>query len=74
MYIQASSEFVTLCQSQVAVLTQGLGAALSAVYLTGELVEGAQTKLIPVVVYPETTTVENENNTDLVLPEQMSPD
>ncbi|NER53087.1 MAG: GAF domain-containing sensor histidine kinase, partial [Symploca sp. SIO1A3] len=65
MYIQASSEFVTLCQSQVAVLTQGLGAALSAVYLTGELVEGAQTKLIPVVVYPETTTLENENNTNL---------
>jgi len=72
MYIQASSEFVALCQSQVAVLTQGLGAALSAVYLTGELVEGAQTKLIPVVVYPETTTVGEENNAELVLPEQIS--
>ena len=71
MYIQASSEFVALCQSQVAVLTQGLGAALSAVYLTGELVEGSQTKLIPVVVYPETTTAGKENTTDLVLPEQI---
>lgn len=71
MYIQASSEFVALCQSQVAVLTQGLGAALSAVYLTGELVEGSRTKLIPVVVYPETTTVGEENITDLVLSEQI---
>jgi signal transduction histidine kinase len=56
----------------VAVLTQGLGAALSAVYLTEELVEGAEAKLIPVVVYPEATVVWEEDDTDLVLPEQMS--
>ncbi|NER23980.1 MAG: GAF domain-containing sensor histidine kinase [Symploca sp. SIO1C2] len=72
MYIPASSEFVALCQSQVAVLTQGLGAALSAVYLTGEILEGEQAKLIPIVVYPETTTVGEENNTDFLLPGQMS--
>ncbi|NET57341.1 MAG: GAF domain-containing sensor histidine kinase [Symploca sp. SIO2E6] len=71
MYIPASSEFVTLCQSQVAVLTQGLGAALSAVYVTGELLEGAQAKLIPVVVYPETSTMGQKNRTDLVLPGQI---
>ncbi len=71
MFIPASSEFVALCKSQVAVLTQGLGAALSAVYLTEELVEGAEAKLIPVVVYPEATVVWEEDDTDLVLPEQM---
>ena len=57
MFIPASSEFVALCKSQVAVLTQALGAALSAVYLTEELVEGVEPKLIPVVVYPQTTEV-----------------
>jgi signal transduction histidine kinase len=69
MFIPASSEFVALCKSQVAVLTQGLGAALSAVYLTEELVEGTQAKLIPVVVYPETTGVWEEDNPELMLPE-----
>lgn len=69
MFIPASSEFVALCKSQVAVLTQGLGAALSAVYLTEELVEGTQAKLIPVVVYPETTGVWEEDNPELMLPD-----
>ncbi|HBB31222.1 MAG TPA: histidine kinase [Cyanobacteria bacterium UBA8803] len=71
MFIPASSEFVALCQSQVAVLTQGLGAALSAVYLTTEeLVEGSQPKLIPVVIYPEAAAVWEEDETDLALPER----
>lgn len=69
MFIPASSEFVTLCKSQVAVLTQGLGAALSAVYLTEELIEGNQPKLIPIVIYPETTGVWEENHPELALPE-----
>ena len=68
MFIPASSEFVALCKSQVAVLTQGLGAALSAVYLTEELAEGTQAKLIPVVVYPETTAVWEEEEPELVWP------
>ena len=71
MFIPASSEFVALCKSQVAVLTQALGAALSAVYLTEELVEGVEPKLIPVVVYPEATVVWEEDDTDRVLPQQM---
>ena len=71
MFIPASSEFVAVCKSQVAVLTQALGAALSAVYLTEELVEGAGAKLIPVVVYPEATVVWEDEETDLVLPEQI---
>ncbi|MBD1833617.1 GAF domain-containing sensor histidine kinase [Cyanobacteria bacterium FACHB-472] len=49
-----SSEFVALCQSQVALLTQGLGAALSVVYLTEELVDGVPAKLRPIVAYPPT--------------------
>lgn len=72
MFIPASSEFVALCQSQVAVLTQALGAALSAVYLTEELVEGVEPKLIPVVVYPEATGAWAEDNTNLLLPEHIS--
>lgn len=53
--MSASSEFISLCRSQIALLTQGLGAALSVVYLTERLVEegAAQDKLIPVVAYPE---------------------
>jgi signal transduction histidine kinase len=72
MFIPASSEFVALCQSQVAVLTQGLGATLSAVYLTQELAQGTQAKLIPVVVYPETTQLWEEGASELVLPELQS--
>jgi signal transduction histidine kinase len=48
-----SSEFFALCQSQVALLTQGLGAALSIVYLTEEFNATTDTQLIPVVAYPE---------------------
>ncbi len=73
MFIPASSEFVALCQSQVAVLTQGLGAALSAVYLTTEeLVAGSTPKLIPVVVYPETETLWEDDETNLVLPDHRN--
>ncbi|HEY9821193.1 MAG TPA: GAF domain-containing sensor histidine kinase [Candidatus Sericytochromatia bacterium] len=69
MFIPTSSEFIALCKSQVTVLTQGLGAALSAVYLTEELVEGDKPKLIPVVVYPEATVVWEEDAPDPMLPE-----
>lgn len=59
MLMSASSEFISLCRSQVALLTQGLGAALSIVYLTERLIESgtAQDKLIPVVAYPETAGI-----------------
>lgn len=48
-----SSEFVSLCESQVALLTQGLGATLSIVYLTEELTPAADTQFVPVVAHPE---------------------
>ena len=73
MFIPASSEFVALCQSQVAVLTQGLGASLGAIYLTTEeLVAGNTPKLIPVVVYPETETVWEDDETNLLLPDSFA--
>lgn len=61
-----SSEFVAICRSQVAILTQALGASLCIVYLTEELVEGAEARLVPVVAYPETAQAGHENR--LALP------
>ncbi|QSJ15886.1 sensor histidine kinase [Nostoc sp. UHCC 0702] len=60
MLMSASSDFVALCQEQIALLTQGLGATLCVVYLTQELVEASsgEAKLIPVVVYPETAVLQ----------------
>ncbi|HEY9873257.1 MAG TPA: HAMP domain-containing sensor histidine kinase [Candidatus Obscuribacterales bacterium] len=71
----ASSELLALCRTQVTLLTQGLGATLSIVYLTEELVEGTQPKLIPVVVYPETAVVWEEGNEEpLGRPYALLPD
>jgi signal transduction histidine kinase len=57
MLMSTSSDFLALCQEQIALLTQGFGASLSIVYLTQELVEtpADEAQLIPVVVYPEAT-------------------
>ncbi len=59
MLISASSEFIALCREQMALLSQGLGASLSVVYLTQELAEAPtnEPQLIPIVVYPETATL-----------------
>ena len=61
-----SSEFVALCRSQVALLTQLLGASLSAVYLTEELVEGVEAQIVPVAAYPEPIAL--EKSSQFVLP------
>ncbi|QKD81958.1 HAMP domain-containing histidine kinase [Thermoleptolyngbya sichuanensis A183] len=53
MLMPASPEFVLLCQSQIAALTQGLGAALSVVYLTDDPAAGGDADLTPVAAYPE---------------------
>ncbi|WP_333427492.1 GAF domain-containing sensor histidine kinase [Microcoleus sp. F4-D5] len=66
----ASSEFVKLCRSQVAIAVS-LGAKFSAVYLTQELVEGSEAKLVPIAVYPE-TSAESEENQGLRLPSSES--
>jgi signal transduction histidine kinase len=53
MLMPASQEFVALCQLQVALLTQGLGAAFGIIYLTEELADASDPKLVPIVAYPE---------------------
>ncbi|MBD1912019.1 MULTISPECIES: HAMP domain-containing sensor histidine kinase [unclassified Leptolyngbya] len=50
----ASPDFVTLCQAQIALLTQGLGAALSVVYLTEEVAGDATANLVPIAAHPDT--------------------
>jgi signal transduction histidine kinase len=56
MLMSASSDFLALCREQIALLTQGMGASFTVVYLTQELVEKPtdEARLIPVMVYPET--------------------
>ncbi|MDY7014264.1 MAG: GAF domain-containing protein, partial [Cyanobacteriota bacterium] len=50
--IPASSQFLELCQSQVALLVQGLDAVGCAVYLAEELADTVP-NFIPALVYPE---------------------
>ncbi len=70
MLISASSEFISICRSQIALLTQGLGAALSVVYLSEQLLEegGTQDRLIPVVAYPETAVMWEPYSGGMLLP------
>lgn len=49
--LPASEEFVALCRSQVALLTE-VGAALSVVYLSEKL-GGTHDQLVPITAYPE---------------------
>ena len=52
MLMSTSSEFVTLCRSQLALISNW-GASLSVIYLTENLTEDGKGKLIPIVAYPE---------------------
>lgn len=52
----ASSEFIELCRSQISLLTQCLGASLSAVYLTEHHLDRSFTQLIPIAAYPDRPT------------------
>jgi signal transduction histidine kinase len=51
----SSSEFATLCQSQISLLSHGLGAVWSVIYLTENISENGQAQLFPFVTYPQTT-------------------
>ncbi len=53
MLMPASTEFITLCRTQVALLVDGFGASLSAIYLTEDPTAASETALIPLVMYPE---------------------
>ena len=49
----SSSEFATLCQSQIKLLSQSLGAVWSVVYLTEKIDEvGTEAQLFPFAIYP----------------------
>ena len=52
-YAVASAEFTTLCQSQIRLLTQTLGAIWTVVYLTEERLDSPETNLLPIFVYPQ---------------------
>jgi signal transduction histidine kinase len=71
MLMPASSEFVTLCQAQVDLLTQSLGAVLSVVYVTEELVQEEERKLIPIVAYPEIGVIWQEKRSLSLLPDEL---
>ncbi|WP_017297195.1 sensor histidine kinase [Nodosilinea nodulosa] len=49
-----SSEFIALCQSQVLLLTQALGAISTVVYLAETTADSMNPTLVPLVAYPET--------------------
>lgn len=70
----ASSEFVALCKSQVGLLSKGLGSSVSVVYLTEELAEDREAKLIPIVTYPETAVVWEENPARAIAGSEMAPE
>ncbi len=65
MSTAASTEFMALCRAQLRLLAEGLGASLSVVYMTDELDSGGESKLLPVVVYPESGVVWSEVMTQI---------
>lgn len=67
MLMPTSSEFVALCRAQIALLTQGLGASYSVVYLTQEWMQDGRGRLVPVAAYPE-AAVDWEQEQSLALP------
>ena len=52
MLMPASTEFAALCQSQITMMAQVIGADSTAVYLAESWTEQALPKLIPIAVYP----------------------
>ncbi len=61
MLMPASSEFITLCRTQVALLIDGFGASLSAIYLTEDPTAESETALVPLVIFPETNSQRPES-------------
>jgi hypothetical protein len=53
----ASSEFIALCQSQVLLLTQALGASSTVVYLAEQSRDLVSPTLVPLVAYPDNADV-----------------
>lgn len=57
MIMSASPEFIALCQSQVLLLSQALGATSTVVYLAERTADQLEPALVPVVTYPDTSDV-----------------
>ena len=68
-YIATGSEFAALCQSQMEILSRGLGAVWCAVYLKEELIESQSTQLIPFAIYPHAPKSQLQQLPPLRLPE-----
>jgi signal transduction histidine kinase len=73
-FIATNSEFIALCQSQVAILTQSLGAAWTAVYLTEGLFDNSSKKLIPVVIYPADKFEKKDLEDIIIIPHNWQPE
>lgn len=65
----SSTEFATLCQSQITLLSKGMGAVWIVIYLTEEVTEDGQAQLFPFAIYPQT-----KNQSLLELPAIRSPE
>jgi signal transduction histidine kinase len=64
---------MALCRAQLRLLGEGLGASLSIVYMTDELNGGKESKLLPLVIYPETGAVWSEVMSQISQRTQSSP-
>ena len=49
----SSTEFTSLCQSQITLLTERLGAVWSIVYLAEDVIEDGETHLFPLSIHPQ---------------------
>lgn len=65
----ASSEFADLCQSQIKVLNQGLGAMWGAIYLTREVAQSQEKQLLLFTTYPLHSSELPSQITEIELPE-----
>ena len=72
MLTMTSSEFVALCRSQVNLLIHGLGATFSVIYLMQQIAEDTESRLVPVVIYPETIAEQAQDPLQLLA--KLSPD
>lgn len=68
-YNVAGSEFAALCQSQIELLTQGLGAMWSAIYLTQEQSSDREKQLLLFAIYPDRKSKLPDQITEPELPE-----
>jgi signal transduction histidine kinase len=67
MLLPTSSEFLALCQAQLWLLTQNLGASMGAIYLTEEMITGQDvqslsTRFVPIATIPHNLATDTGSN------------